>query len=98
MQLKLVGIYLSSSQLEYILAINNALLQEYFNFKFEYYDSESSFCDLYSIKSYPTFLLFKNDRLATVFEGKISFSELKEKLEQISYITNVPPTEEPLPE
>lgn len=98
MQLRLVGIYLDSSQLEYILAINNALLQEYFNFNFEYYDSENGFAHLYSIKSFPSFLLLKNDRLVTVFEGKISFAELKQKLEQISYITNVPPPEEPLPE
>lgn len=86
MQLKLIAVYLDKSQLEYIVAINNRLMQENFNFNFEYCDAQSDFAKHYAVSVYPTFLLLKNERIAFTLEGKVDFSELKERLLSINYV------------
>jgi hypothetical protein len=86
MNLRLVAIYLDPSQFEYILSINQGFLQENFNFKFEYYDSESDFSKRHQVNSYPTFFLLKNNSIANIIEGKIPFPELKERISSINYV------------
>jgi hypothetical protein len=88
MQLKLIAVYLDESQFEYIVSINNGILQENFNFKFEYYDSESEFAQHHAVQVFPTFYLMKNERVANIITGKIDFSELKERLLNINYVSN----------
>jgi hypothetical protein len=88
MQLKLIAVYLDQSQLEYIVAIKNYLLQENFNFNFEYFDSQSDFAQHHDVSVYPTFFLTKNNFISNTIEGKIDFSELKERLLSINYVYN----------
>lgn len=88
MQLKLIAIYLDQSQLEYIVAIKNSLLQENFNFNFEYFDAQSDFALHHAVSVYPTFFLTKNNHISNIIEGKIDFSDLKERLLKINYVTN----------
>ncbi len=88
MQLTLVAVYLDETQLEYIISVRNGFKQENFNFNFEYYDAESEIAKHYNIQSYPTFLLLKNNQVSNIIEGKMNFSELKERLEKINYVSN----------
>lgn len=86
MQLKLIAVYLDDSQLEYILSINNRILQENFNFNFEYFDSQSDLCHHYGVEVFPTFLLLKSNLIATTIVGKLDYSELRERLLNINYV------------
>ena len=88
MQLELAAIYLDETQLRYILSVEKRFSQENFNFNFVYYDSENEFASHHNIKTYPTFVLLKNDRVCAIIEGKLEFSDLKERLSSINYVRN----------
>jgi hypothetical protein len=88
MKLKLIAIYLAESQSEYMIACKTSFMQEFFNFDFEYLDSESDFARLHGVTVYPSFFLTKNDKVCSVITGKLSFSELKEQLLKINYVEN----------
>jgi hypothetical protein len=86
MNLKLIAIYLDESQLEYIIAVNSYLTQDFFNFNFEYYDAQSDFAELHQVKSFPTFFLTKDDRIVTSFQGKLEYKQLRTLLLESSYV------------
>lgn len=88
MKLKLIALYLKETQLEYIVAIRTAILQENFNFNFEDFDNESNFAQLHEVAVYPSFFLVKNDKPMLLCTGKINFSELKEILVKHNYVSN----------
>ncbi len=87
MQLRLIAVYLDDSQLEYILTIKNRILQENFNFKFEYFDSQNDLNQFYGVNVFPTFLLIKSGFIADRLTGKLDFTELKERLLNLNYVT-----------
>ena len=86
MNLTLIAFYLDQSQSEYIIAIRTAILQENFNFNFEYYDSQSELVNFYNIKTFPSFALLKDNRLVEIIIGKLNYSELKERLLSLTYV------------
>ena len=86
MNLKLIAIYLDKSQLEYIIAVNSYLTQDFFNFNFEYYNAQSDFADLHQVKAFPTFFLVKDDRIVTSFQGKLEYKQLRILLLETSYV------------
>lgn len=86
MNLTLTAIYLDGSQFEYIIAVRTSILQDNFNFNFEYNDSQSELVNTYNIKTFPSFLLMKDDRLVDVITGKLVYSELRERLLNLTYV------------
>ena len=86
MNLKLIAIYLDESQLEYIITCRSYFAQDFFNFNFEYYDSQSAFAERYQVKSFPTFFLVKSDRIVTSFQGKLDYNQLRTLLLETSYV------------
>jgi hypothetical protein len=88
MNLTLLSIYLDDSQLEYIITISNYLAQEFFNFNFEYYDSQSNFAAMHRVETFPTFFLLKDGHIVEAFQGKFEYNELRNKLLSASYVQN----------
>lgn len=86
MNLTLNAVYLDESQLEYIITLSTYITQENYNFNFEYFDSQNSFCTLHGVKTFPSFYLMKGDRVAALIEGKLEYKELKKRLESIPYV------------
>lgn len=86
MNLTLTAIYLNESQLEYIIAVRTSIMQDNFNFNFEYNNSESDLVGLYNIKTFPCFVLTKEDRLVDIIIGKLNYSELRERLLNLTYV------------
>ena len=88
MNLQLNAIYLNESQLEYIIALSSYIMQENYNFNFEYFDSQNEFCQLHGVKTFPSFYLLKNGKVAAIIQGKLEYRELRERLLNIPYVTN----------
>ena len=86
MNLQLNAIYLNESQLEYIIAVKGCIEQDLFNFEFEYFDAQNAFCELHAVKTFPSFYLLKNGKIAAIIEGKLEYKELKERLLNITYV------------
>ena len=87
MKLKLIAVYLDNSQLEYIIAVFNTLTQENYNFEFEYFDAQNEIARRFGIKSFPSFLLLKNDHMVSVIEGKLDIRELESRLLNSTYVS-----------
>ncbi len=86
MKLKLIAIYLNETQLEYIITVQSTLLQEKYNFEFEYFDSSSSFVQLHGVKTFPSFYLMKDDRVVSFIEGKLDLTELQNRIMSLTYV------------
>ena len=83
---KLIAVYSDENQLSYIITLTTAFLQEKKNFNFEYFDSNNSFCNLYGVKTFPSFYFLKNDKVAFIIQGKLDYTELKNQLISHSYV------------
>jgi hypothetical protein len=82
----LTAVYLDESQLNYIITLSTAFAQEQKNFNFEYFDSNSSFCSIHGVDTFPSFYFMKNSKVAFIIQGKLGYSELKMKLRDRSYV------------
>ena len=85
MNLKLIGVYLDETQLDYIVSQNLNFTQNNFNFTFEYFDAQSNFAQLHGVKVFPSFYFMKNNRVVDIIQGKLDTKELEERVLNITY-------------